>query len=367
MPANINTETIIKRFEDKWGNLYDYSKVNYVDSGTKVIIICQIHREYEQLPSNHLKYGCGKCGKANNSRIKESECARNFVQKAIAVHGKRYTYEKAIYVDSQTKLIVTCDTHSDFLITPNNHLNGKGCKKCGIKRSAESKLIPFKEYLPFFIKTHGNLYDYSQVIWIDADTLIDVICKIHGVFEIHPYRHKTGSGCSKCSAQYSKIAIQWLNYLTDKYGYNIQHAENGGEFTIIGTRYKADGYCNETNTVFEFLGDFWHGNPNLYKEDDINPRNGISFGQLYKRTMDKKNTIINLGYKYVEIWEHDWKLLKNNETESLPANDNSNQEENIVAFSSPLVEILPPKKLVLKILPPPKKLILKILPSSNIV
>ena len=131
------------------------------------------------------------------------------------------------------------------------------------------------------------------------------------MFEIHPYRHKTGAGCSKCSAQYSKVSIKWLKYLADEYGYDIQHAENGGEFTIPGTRHKVDGYCDKTNTIFEFLGDFWHGNPSLYNKDDINRRNGVSFGKLYEKTVNKKLAIISLGYKYIEIWEHDWKIMKN--------------------------------------------------------
>ena len=39
----------------------------------------------------------------------------------------------------------------------------------------------------------------------------------------------------------------------------IQHAENGGEFYIQGIG-KVDGYCQETNTVYEFHGSYWHGN-----------------------------------------------------------------------------------------------------------
>ncbi len=309
----LNTKIIIDRFIAKWGDLYDYSQVKYVNSITKVIIICARHDEFEQLPRNHIKNGCGKCARFNTPRNKQIklECAENFKDKAIAVHGEKYTYDKTIYINTRTKSIVTCPDHGDFLITPNNHLKGMGCKKCGNIISGESKMIPFEEYLVFFIDEHGYLYDYSQVHWINASTPINVICKIHGLFEIHPYKHKTGSGCQKCSPQHSKVSIKWLNYLADEYGYNIQHAENGGEFTIPGTRHKVDGYCDKTNTIFEFLGDFWHGNPNLYNKNDINPRNKISFGELHEKTVNKKLAIINLGYKYIEIWEHDWKIMKN--------------------------------------------------------
>jgi len=40
-------EEFIKRAREVHGNKYDYSKVNYVDSKTKVIIICPVHGEFE--------------------------------------------------------------------------------------------------------------------------------------------------------------------------------------------------------------------------------------------------------------------------------------------------------------------------------
>lgn len=45
------------------GYKYDYSKVEYVNSDTDVIIICPAHGEFTQRPSNHIhkRYGCPKC------------------------------------------------------------------------------------------------------------------------------------------------------------------------------------------------------------------------------------------------------------------------------------------------------------------
>ena len=36
------------------------------------------------------------------------------------------------------------------------------------------------------------------------------------------------------------------------------------------SNYKADGYCKETNTVYEFNGDYFHGNPTIYDQTDEN-------------------------------------------------------------------------------------------------
>lgn len=68
-----------------------------------------------------------------------------------------------------------------------------------------------------------------------------------------------------------------------------------------------DGYDPTTNTVYEFHGDFWHGNPEVYDSDKMNPLVKKTFGQLYQRTLDKDNLIRSHGYNLVIIWESDWK------------------------------------------------------------
>ena len=54
---------IIADFQKYHGKKYDYSKVKYVNSTTKVKIICPIHGDFEQIPNDHMKgIGCKKCG-----------------------------------------------------------------------------------------------------------------------------------------------------------------------------------------------------------------------------------------------------------------------------------------------------------------
>jgi hypothetical protein len=58
---------------------------------------------------------------------------------------------------------------------------------------------------------------------------------------------------------------------------------------------------------FEFNGDFWHGNPNIYNPNNINPLTNSTFGYLYKKTLNKKKNLINKGYNIVSIWESEYK------------------------------------------------------------
>ena len=77
---------------------------------------------------------------------------------------------------------------------------------------------------------------------------------------------------------------------------------NGGELTIpnIG---KVGGYCEDTNTVYEFQGCFWHGCEKCYSKDIINPWNQIDMGELQNKTKIKNQKIKDLGYNLIEIYE----------------------------------------------------------------
>jgi len=55
-------EEFIKKSNLVHNNKYDYSKVNYINSKIKVIVICPTHGEFEITPDNHVsKHGCSKC------------------------------------------------------------------------------------------------------------------------------------------------------------------------------------------------------------------------------------------------------------------------------------------------------------------
>jgi len=114
-------------------------------------------------------------------------------------------------------------------------------------------------------------------------------------------------GCPYCnSSYYSKIAIKWLNGLSGKNDIHIQHAENEGECNIsqIGN---VDGYCKKTNTIYEFHGDYWHGKPNVFDSNLMNPSCKKTYGQLYQNTLDRDRRIRELGYTLVTIWESEYK------------------------------------------------------------
>ena len=310
MTIKLTTQQFIQKSIKIHGDLYDYSKTNYTSSVKKVIIICKIHGEFLQLPLNHYRHKCFKCGYEEcnkTNKIKKEKSKNEFEKKANIIHKNIYDYKKSIYENAKTKLIVICKIHGEFLISPNHHLSGKGCVKCGIIRSKNFKIKNYNEYYTKFIELYKEKNDYSLVEWKGSSSYIIVICKKHGNFNILPYEHIKGKDCPKCVNQFSKVSMDWLKYMEIKYLVKIQHANNLGEFIIPGTRYKADGYAKNINTVFEFYGDFWHGNIQLYESKKLHPRCGITFGELYEKTQKRAILIKEKGFNLIEIWENDWK------------------------------------------------------------
>lgn len=140
------------------------------------------------------------------------------------------------------------------------------------------------------------------------------ICKAkgHSYFSGISERTIANGGCSQCPTKhFSKSAVEYLNYIQSFWIAPISHAGNGTEFSIPTTRYKADGYCEATKTVFEFFGDFWHCNPDKYDLDSPFPKNpSKTRREIYQATLDKVEIIRNLGYEVIFIWENDWNNFK---------------------------------------------------------
>lgn len=308
---NSNTIDFIKKAIKIHNNKYDYSKVIYTKAINKVIIICNIHGEFLQMPAAHLSaQGCNKCGILNNTQ-KQSSSIGEFILRSNKIHNNKFNYSKVNYINCKLKVCVICKIHGEFHISPDSHVRGTGCNKCGIDSSIQKQSSNTDEFIIKANKIHGDKYDYSQVIYKRALDKIIIICKIHGKFQQAASSHLTGHGCKRCMVfGFSKVQIQWLEFLEKYYNINIQHMGNSNqEHQIKNTKWKADGYCKETNTIYEFHGDFWHGNPKCYLETDKNNVSNKTMGYLYKKTLEREQKIKDLGYNLIVMWEYDWNKI----------------------------------------------------------
>ena len=306
----LNNDIFIKKAIEKHGNIYDYSKVNYVKSCKKVIITCLVHGDFEQAPNGHLSgHGCIICGIQKASHKKLSNTVE-FINKSSIIHNNLYNYELVDYTKSQNKIIIICPYHGQFKQTASNHLNGQGCPLCRSEKIKNGlNLSNTEDFIQKSKLLFGNIYDYSLTIYTNQNNKVKLICKKHNYsFEQSPKIHfRKMYGCAKCSkCGFSKTSINYLNFIATYYNIYIQHAENDGEYTIPTTKYKADGYCHETNTIYEYHGSYWHGDPNIYDENEINKVTKKTFGELYANTQKKEQLIKDMGYNLVVMWEINW-------------------------------------------------------------
>ena len=116
----------------------------------------------------------------------------------------------------------------------------------------------------------------------------------------------------KTPTNYSQSSIRWIRTIEKSENISIQYAERGGEYRIpIGESYiQVDGWCKSTNTIYEFHGDYWHGNPEIYNSEEMNKTAKKTFGELYEKTCHREELIRSLGFKLVVIWESDWNRIE---------------------------------------------------------
>ena len=197
-----STSEFIEKSIKIHGNKFDYSKVEYIGSHTKVCIICPEHGEFYQPPTNHLSgNGCPKCAweyKHGKYRLTTIE---TFLTQAKEIHRDKYDYSKVEWKNTRNPITIICPIHGEFTQVPQNHIRLKcGCRKCG-REIAKSKVNKYDTvyFLKQVKKIHGNKYDYSKIQCFNATDKVEIICPVHGKFKQNANQHLNGHGCPKCN------------------------------------------------------------------------------------------------------------------------------------------------------------------------
>ena len=120
---------------------------------------------------------------------------KDFIEKAKLIHGNKYNYEKTNYIKNKEKVVIFCNKCKKYFEqTPNNHLSGDGCPYCRYKTKSTEQFINDAK------KVHGDLYDYSDVIYIKNDKKVKILCKnCNKYFYQTPHNHLQKRGCPYCS------------------------------------------------------------------------------------------------------------------------------------------------------------------------
>jgi hypothetical protein len=231
-----------------------------------------------QLPSeeNNLSLNLKLCGQWSSKNIlTPKDYTLNSGKKVLWVCEKGHEWSAAIY----TRKDHGCPYCTGRLPSKENNLS-LNLKLCGEWDYEKNRLTP-KDY---------TLNCNKKVWWV---------CEKNHRWGATIANRNNGTDCPHCSKSISKPSQHWL----DKLNVKIR------EYKIPYTNYIVDGYDPETNIVYEFYGDFWHGNPSLYQRDDINPMIKKAFGELYDETIKRENILKLMGFKIITIWESDFILI----------------------------------------------------------
>ena len=193
--CRFSKEDFIKRANEIHNGKYNYDKVYYINNYTKVCIICPEHGEFWQEPKHHINgCGCQKCYyEVAGDSLRFSK--EDFIKRANEIHNGKYNYDKVDYKGANTKVYIVCPEHGKFWQTPNGHLQGHGCHKCGGNYSPTKE-----EWIAYAHEVHNSKYDYSKVEYVNSKTKVCIICKEHGKFWQTPSSHAQGVGCPKCNS-----------------------------------------------------------------------------------------------------------------------------------------------------------------------
>ncbi|XP_022798387.1 uncharacterized protein LOC111336543 [Stylophora pistillata] len=122
------------------------------------------------------------------------------------------------------------------------------------------------------------------------------------------------NGWEGATPNHSHVASEWLLWTERNLGTRIQHARNGGEYSIpYGSRvYSVDGYDAQTRTVYEFHGCLFQGCRECFPQGNQIPFSsaGLTVEAWRRQTTQKTATLQRLGYTVVKMWQCQWEKLK---------------------------------------------------------
>ena len=283
--GRITTEEFIERARKVHGDKYDYSKVEYKNTRTKVCIICPIHAEFWQKPIDHLK-GC-KCPFCAGKNMNTKE----FIRKAILIHGDKYDYSKVNFINSRSKICIICPKHGEFWMTASNHLSNHGCPKCKAEKMVQNAISNVEEFIEKARKVHGDKYDYSKVKYERSNKKVCIICPTHGEFLQTPNSHLRGCGCPDCAPRHTK-------YTTEEF---IEKARkvHGDKYDYSKVKY-IDGRT-KVCIICPIHGEFWQT-----PDSHINLNQGCPICRESKLEKEIRLFLNENNIKYTQWKKFDW-------------------------------------------------------------
>lgn len=191
------------------------------------------------------------------SRRKTTEQWVKEVLEKYPENAEKYDYTKTVYVNSKTRVIITCKKHGDFEQEANCHHNkGYGCPECYKENNPRADTL--ESFIAKAKEKHGDAFDYSHVVYVNSTTKVNIICNTCGeIFEQTPAKHVFGRGCPHCANKvrgyksrndFKEVVDRAVAIHGDKYTYlDMFYKDEGNERSRSHLSVK----CNRCGSVFE--------------------------------------------------------------------------------------------------------------------
>lgn len=236
---------------------YDFSRVEYKDRETYIVVVCPVHGEFKIRPRTLLigekgqkPHGCWKCNNLIPPYEKELTLD-TFKNRMHELYGDKYTFVWSDFNNKQSMIRFTCKEHGEQRRSVTGLLDGKGCAYCN-----------GKFYPPDWIKNaravHGEKYEYDESRPPrKTSDYIRYKCPVHGWQETRYDCHVLqGHGCALCAGVLTKMPVEerkqiWIKKCRErfpgKFSYrNVVYVNNDTPVKI---------FCKEHHITFETTPD----------------------------------------------------------------------------------------------------------------
>lgn len=253
---------------------------------------------------------CPKCRKAQEREARLAEYAKQLRQ----VHRNRIkVIDTSECISSQYgKATFQCSKGHQWSTSYKVVLKGHGCPSCQYANLSKNNRTPLSEVKSRLAEQWGGAIKYVRG-YVSSDKPATFRCqKGHEWTTAVKHVISGSSGCPSCAmGNGSRSCANWLDGIMAETGIHIEHLGNGSERKISlhdGRQIRVDGYCEALNTVYEFHGSCWHGDPQWYEPDahchPFNPE--VTAKELYEATLARDAAIRKSGYNLVFIWESEF-------------------------------------------------------------
>lgn len=253
MGKRIDTEKFIERSKKIHGDLYDYSKVNYKNSKTKVCIKCiKCGHEWLSLAANHFSgRGCKKC---QYSKLPQNKPMSHdvFLNRSYKTHGDKFDFISK-YKSFKSLITIKCKACGTvFEQRADSHLAGRGCRKCQYAILPQNQPLSVDDFENRCKKLHENKYQYCGD-YKGSRYKINIFCKYHkeNFLQGANAHLLKGQGCPKCNLSRGEKRVE--AYLKCK-KINFECEKN-----FYGCRFKKplsfDFYLPDFNLCIEYDGE----------------------------------------------------------------------------------------------------------------